>query len=193
MERNESVRRKALTAHRRFRRFHGGLPSLSYAGLVSLQDVNPLLVDVRTDAERLVSIIPGAIPSRQVDKELLRMDAERPLVAVCTVGLRAGLWASNFAEKQECNRQIFVYEGILLHALDGGEVVKQTIRADGQTINTPVEAVHCFARSFEFAPDGWETAVFPPSIALFESLKLLPRMLKALLRSLLLSRASTGS
>lgn len=52
----------------------------------------PVLVDVRSEAERAVSRIPGAITPQEYEKEAASL-AGRHVVAYCTVGGRSYLYA----------------------------------------------------------------------------------------------------
>ena len=55
-------------------------------------DDSPVLVDVRSDSERGVSRIPGAITQQEYEAEVERF-AGRRVVAYCTVGGRSYLYA----------------------------------------------------------------------------------------------------
>lgn len=50
-----------------------------------------VLVDVRTDEERAVSMLPNAIPAETVDADPAAYVGQ-PLVAYCTIGVRSGRW-----------------------------------------------------------------------------------------------------
>ena len=56
-----------------------------------------VLVDVRTDEERLVSMIPGAISRAQFEREYDRSDGHR-VVAYCTVGVRSSQFVRELAD-----------------------------------------------------------------------------------------------
>ena len=55
-----------------------------------------VLVDVRTDKERTVSMIPGAIPADAFDPSTID---GKPVVAYCTIGYRSGTWAAEQRKK----------------------------------------------------------------------------------------------
>lgn len=174
-----SARAGALGMNRRFVKYHGGLPSLSYADLQRIQNSNPLIVDVRTREERDVSFIPGSVTPSEVKLHLHPAQPIRPVVSVCTVGLRAGIWAKEFARNERYTGPVYVSEGILLHAFDGGELVRRESDDSGNDVYRRVNSLHCFANYFRFSPDGWETVVFSPLAALKHSLALLPSLIVA--------------
>jgi rhodanese-related sulfurtransferase len=55
-------------------------------------------VDVRTERERAVSTIPGAVPAEQVEQHPERYQGQA-LVVYCTIGYRSGLWAEAQRER----------------------------------------------------------------------------------------------
>lgn len=55
-----------------------------------------IIVDVRTDAERAVSMLPGAVAKDQFDAEAT---AGKTVVAYCTIGYRSGLWVAEVREQ----------------------------------------------------------------------------------------------
>lgn len=52
----------------------------------------PVLVDVRSPAERAVSTLPGAVTPEEVEADPARF-AGREIVAYCTIGYRSSAWA----------------------------------------------------------------------------------------------------
>lgn len=55
-------------------------------------DDPPVVVDVRTDEERQVSMIPGAISQQEFERHRDEL-AGREVVTYCTIGYRSGLYA----------------------------------------------------------------------------------------------------
>lgn len=103
-----------------------------------------VLVDVRTDAERAISTLPGAVPAEavQADPDAFR---GRTLVAYCTIGLRSGRWAK--ARRAE-GLEVLDLEGSLLgwtHA--GGPLVGP----DG-----PTRRVHVYGAPWDLARTDYE-------------------------------------
>lgn len=109
------------------------------------QDSRIVLVDVRSDSETDVSIIPGAITR---DEFLTQRDAfaDKIVVAYCTVGGRSLMFA------QQCARWGFDarnYQGGILAWCAAGQPLQER---DG----TPTSRVHTHNRLF-CAPSGYET------------------------------------
>lgn len=52
-----------------------------------------VFVDVRTEEERAVSMIPGAVPAEEIERHPSAYQ-QRTLIAYCTIGYRSGLWAA---------------------------------------------------------------------------------------------------
>ncbi len=123
-----------------------GVKSLSAGELVELrakEDV--VLVDVREEKERAVSVIPGAITREafEAEKEKLR---ERRVVAYCTIGYRSGKYV------QELNEQgipALNLEGSILAWVNAGQPV-----VDPQ--GAPVKRVHTYGAQWALLPDGYE-------------------------------------
>jgi rhodanese-related sulfurtransferase len=183
-----SPRGKALRTHRKILPLAGGLSSLSLSSLRDL--VSPILVDVRTPSEMGLSIIRGSLTPAQF--AAARTDASaagRPVVCVCTIGLRAGLWARKLAES-DYQGDVYVYEGVLMHALDGGEMVARTGKSEmGEDVFESVKKVHCFSPNYRFAPDDWEKPTFSPLGALGHSFRFMFAALLAIVRNMTLRLA----
>jgi rhodanese-related sulfurtransferase len=105
----------------------------------------PVLVDVRTDEEREVSIIPGAISRQEFETRRGELDG-REVVTYCTIGYRSGLYAD---ELRRQGWEVANLRGSILawtHA--GGE-----LEAGGE----PTRRLHVYGRRWDLAADGFET------------------------------------
>ncbi|MGE4072011.1 MAG: rhodanese-like domain-containing protein [Lysobacterales bacterium] len=98
----------------------------------------PLLLDVRSKAEREVSVIPGAI----FDADSI--PAGSRVVVYCTVGLRSGVAAREL--RQRGFDAVNLRGGILAWLAIGGELVD----LKGQ----PTQAVHVYGRRWNAVPDN---------------------------------------
>jgi rhodanese-related sulfurtransferase len=98
----------------------------------------PLLLDVRSKAEREVSVIPGAI------FDAGSIPAGSRVVVYCTVGLRSGIAARKLRERGI--DAVNLRGGILAWLAVGGELVDPT----GQ----PTHAVHVYGRRWDAVPDN---------------------------------------
>lgn len=100
----------------------------------------PLMLDVRSQAERTVSVIPGAI----FDAESI--PAGSRVVVYCTVGLRSGIVAREL--RQRGIDAVNLRGGILAWLAAGGELVDP----QGQ----PTRAVHVYGRRWNAVPDNFK-------------------------------------
>lgn len=97
----------------------------------------PLLLDVRSPAERAVSIIPGAVT------ELGTQPPGTRVVVYCTIGLRSGIRAREL--RAQGLEAVNLRGGILSWLAEGGQLVD----AAGQ----PTRAVHVYGRRWDAVPD----------------------------------------
>lgn len=161
----------ALSAHRNCSRFYAGFETVSYANLASIPS-STILVDVRSATEVAVSRIPGSVQPHEFDSA-----SDAAVLVVCTLGLRAGLWAGKLA-KSGYTGDILVSEGILLHVLDGGSVVRlaSDIDAEWKTVNE----LHVYEDRFNRLPQGWLGFSFSKWRAIWEGMPWIPAVVKVL-------------
>ncbi len=93
-----------------------------------------VLVDVRSDAEVKVSVIPGAITKAQYEKERQRYQG-RLVIPYCTVGGRSGAYAKQLTKD---GVKVKNYKGSILKWVDAGLPV---VTLDGQ----PTNRVHTYS------------------------------------------------
>lgn len=124
------------------------VPTISASSLrEALPSVDILLVDVRSEAERDVSTLPGAITAEEFEA---RMDEHglsgRTLVAYCTIGARSSAYARRMRRR-----------GIDMINLEGS--VLAWTHAGGMLTagNVPTKRLHVFGRRWNLAADGYET------------------------------------
>lgn len=98
----------------------------------------PLLLDVRSKAEREVSVIPGAI------FDAGSIPAGGRVVVYCTVGLRSGIAARKL--RAQGIDAVNLRGGILAWLAAGGELLDPA----GQ----PTQAVHVYGRRWDAVPDN---------------------------------------
>ena len=99
----------------------------------------PVLLDVRTEEERAVSVIPGAV----FDADALASGAE--VIVYCTVGLRSGDVARQLRERGI--NALNLRGGILAWLAAGGTLV------DAQ--GAPTQKVHVYGRRWNAVPAGF--------------------------------------
>lgn len=124
------------------------VPTISAPSLrQALPSADFLLVDVRSEAEQAVSILPGAITAEEFEA---RMDeyrrSGRTLVAYCTIGARSSAYVRRMRQR-----------GIDMINLEGS--VLAWTHAGGMLTagNEPTKRLHVFGRRWNLAADGYET------------------------------------
>ena len=119
-------------------------PEISVEELLELREREALvLVDARSDAERSVSVIPGAVPLADLDDAIA--DGEDATVVVyCTVGARSARTTRELREEGVDARNLV--GGVLAWAHAGLEFVH-----DGR----PTRRVHVYGRSWDLLPPGY--------------------------------------
>ncbi len=99
-----------------------------------------ILVDVRTEKERQVSIIPGAIPLEELHLET-PIDDSISIVTYCTIGYRSGL---------EGQRLLETYPSLRVYSLDGILAYSHT---DASLVDPltgeSTRQVHAFAKAWK--------------------------------------------
>lgn len=100
-----------------------------------------VLVDVRTDAERAVSTLPGAIPVSLVEANPTAFRGKE-LVVYCTIGYRSGVWASR--EGVHYDLDVTNLRGSVLSWSHAG---RDFVTPDG----TPTKTVHVYGAAWDLA------------------------------------------
>lgn len=120
------------------------VPSIGPDELAALQERGEVvLVDVRTEAERAVSMLPGAVPAESFDPDAA---AGRTVVAYCTIGYRSGLWA---AEQRANGVDVLNLEGSVLAWTHSG---RSLVGPDGE----PTHEVHVYGRRWDLARTDYQ-------------------------------------
>lgn len=105
-----------------------------------------VLVDVRTDEEVNVSVIPGAITKAEYEKDRKQYDG-RTVIAYCTIGGRSAKYASELAKSgvpvKNFKGSILEWVGaeLPLVTLDGKETNRVHIYSDRYKIPAKYEAI----------------------------------------------------
>ncbi len=103
-----------------------------------------LIVDVRPDQERNISIIPGAISKEEFEKhsDLYKV---KPIVVYCTIGYRSAKYAKELY--QQGFQVMNLVGGILSWSHIQGELINNT----GET-----SQVHIYKKKFQLVADGYQ-------------------------------------
>ena len=122
-------------------------PDFTVADLQVLESDQPVtLVDCREDAERAVSMIPGAITTAQF--EAIPEDYRGHLVVMyCTVGYRSGVYAKDLIERDF--DAINLIGGVLAWAHEGNTFIDP----DGNR----TQRVHVYGPTWDLLPSGYES------------------------------------
>lgn len=136
-------RERIATMYEGYRKL--GFASVPEVGVDELDALDePVFVDVRSDEERAVSMLPGAI-----DKEAFEANREdyrnRPVVTYCTIGARSGLYAKKL---QKDGYDVYNLRGSVLSWSHAG----RTLEHDGQ----PTRRVHTYGHRWALLPEGYE-------------------------------------
>ena len=121
------------------------VPELTVDGLRELQSQeNVVLVDVRTPAEQVVSMIPGAITAGDYESNR-ESYAGSTVVTYCTIGGRSGRYANDL-----------LAAGVKAYNLRGA--ILAWTHAGGELIDTegPTKRVHVHGRKFALTAEGYE-------------------------------------
>ena len=106
------------------------------------------IVDVRSDAERAVSVIPGSI-SINAFRENIDVYKEQPVLAYCTIGCRSASFAQIL---QEQGIEVYnLWGGVIGWALQGGKFSTLT--------GSPTRKVHTHGKRWNLLPPEY-TAVW---------------------------------
>jgi len=108
----------------------------------------PVLVDVRPDHERKVSVLPGAISLDAFNADRSAY-AGRPVVTYCTVGVRSGIAAKKL-QKDGINATNFK-GSILAWTLEGAPLVTPS--------GAPTQQVHVYGRRWNYAAEAYEAVL----------------------------------
>jgi rhodanese-related sulfurtransferase len=147
-------------------------------------DEQLIIVDVRTNPERQVSMIPGAISLKTFETEVVDTlptgDQLPTIVIYCTIGYRSGMEARRLERNYRLGGHIYSLDGIVaythavasLEPIENGELgtatPRQLIRTDSNTTTQqqqqPIEIetnqVHTFGAMWNLAQDGYATQHF---------------------------------
>ncbi len=144
---------RIVALDRVYQRYDWTFPKVDEIDATTLQtrlasDSPPVLVDVRREEERAVSIIPGAI---SVDEYTANADAYagRQVVTYCTVGIRSGFEANRMRSE---GVDVLNFKGsILAWTHIDGPLVRPTGQATRQ--------VHVYGPKWNYAATDYESVI----------------------------------
>ena len=104
----------------------------------------PIVVDVRTDEERAVSIIPGSISRQDFEARLADLEG-RAIVTYCTIGYRSGFYADELRLR---GWEVLNLKGSVLSWTHGG----RPLESQGK----PTRRVHVYGSKWNLAAADFE-------------------------------------
>lgn len=104
-----------------------------------------VLIDVRPEKERTVSVIPGSITPEEFDENRSKYQGMQP-VSYCTVGYRSAAFAKKMKDR---GIEVQNFNGSILSWCQAGQKL-QTL--DGK----PTNRVHVYGRKWNLLPEGYE-------------------------------------
>lgn len=135
-----------------------------------------ILVDVRKDAERAVSVIPGSLSQAEFEALSQEELEGKTVIPYCTMGYRSGQYATQLLDIKEGKKAAKgKAAGALRSKLQG---VQGVLNGTGVVLWThdstvaplvdpqsqaPAKAVHVFGSTWDLAADGYETHTFASS------------------------------
>lgn len=122
----------------------GDVPALQASALLTADMSTLILIDARTQAERDVSIIAGAITLADLEK-LPRVRTAR-VVVYCTIGLRSGHAAR--ALRARGIDAVNLRGGVLAWMIEGGALV--------DSAGKPTHRIHVYGRRWNAVPAPFE-------------------------------------
>ena len=118
-----------------------------------------LFVDVRAQEEYKVSTIPGAVHVSEFESTNLSDLRQENLVFFCTVGYRSGKYVKHVQKKygeRLKGKNLYNMKGSILDWCHE-ETCPKLIEPETQTVTNKV---HCYGKSWNYLPDGYEPVYF---------------------------------
>ena len=142
---DQAKRERMESLYLSFRRSFPDVLELTPEELRALMEKEQVvLVDVRSEKEQKVSMIPGAISFRQFEQDESAHEGAT-VVAYCTIGGRSGKFAKRLHDK---GWKVFNLRGSLLGWTHAGGAL--------DCDEGPTRRVHVFRSKFSLAPESYE-------------------------------------
>ncbi len=143
---DEEKRAAIETMYGEFQPEFPDIPEIGVAELLRMQaEEHVTIIDVREPEERMVSIIPGAIPKEAF--ELLKGElADAPIVVHCTIGYRSAAYVEAL---QAEGLEAYNLKGSILSWVHAGQPV---VDPEGNE----TKRVHVYGERWNLLPEGYE-------------------------------------
>ena len=131
-----------------------GGPALAFAEVYKKTSENrqAYLVDVRSVAEREVSMVEGALSRDEF--EALDLDDKSEVIVYCTIGYRSGKYACSLKRK---GLKAYNAQGIVPFSHDPSCKLVKKLRGKG---DEPTNKIHVYGPAWDLAGPGYETVTF---------------------------------
>ena len=134
-------------------------------------DGSPIVVvDVRSEAETLVSIIPGAISLVEFENTVTTLPSNAVVVCYCTIGYRSGLEARRLKEKYSLEGRIRNLDGIVSYTHadppvlvdndDSSSNRREKPHLVNPTTGEKSDMVHIYGNTWNCVDEAYETTHF---------------------------------
>ena len=131
--------------YEKYKRSFPDVPDVSVKELIAMRkEKDVVLVDGRKKREQRVSMLPGALPSREFEKNIEEYK-DRTIVVYCTIGSRSGYYTRDLIEK---GFTAYNLRGSILAWIHAG----QKLVSEGKE----TRRVHVYGRRWNLAPEGYE-------------------------------------
>ncbi|CAL50055.1 Rhodanese-like domain [Ostreococcus tauri] len=118
-----------------------------------------VLVDVRAEDERAVSVIEGAMSVEEYERARTTLGAH-DCVCYCTIGYRSGQYAEKMSKAKKADEDVEflnLYGSIVAYTHEGGELVDP---ATGEK----TKRVHTFGKEWSCVADGYEAVFYKSAL-----------------------------
>jgi len=122
-------------------------------------------VDVRTEAERAVSVIPGSISGEDFERRVAEQGTSwlnhRTVVPYCTIGYRSAKFTQSLQAKEPGLKVLNMAGSILMWTHEGGSLI-ETRSTPKLAEDRPAEVkkVHVYGSAWDLAPAAYEALRF---------------------------------
>ena len=144
---DESRKKKVLSMYQSYKsKYFPANKDLTAEDYIQLsKEEKTILVDIRSESEMEVSMIPGAISAQEFEanKDSYR---DYKIVAYCTIGYRSGFYAKELREEQ------FTAYNIIGGVLGWAHAGKQFVNSEGYS-----QTVHVYGNNWDLLPKGYES------------------------------------
>lgn len=170
--RQETNEERCYRLNRFYQKRYHDVPALSSRDLIqrySYNRENIVLVDVRTEPERNVSELEGAISLQEFELHVSSLPPDAQVVTYCTIGYRSGIEARRLQYQHNLQGRISSLDGIVAytHAVSAEHDNEGVPQVVCPITGSNTRTVHTFGRQWNCVSEGYETRHFsPPALLL---------------------------